>query len=300
MIVLETELSARFGARVRRDFPLAEMTSFRIGGPADFMLEVESGGEVAEALAIARRCEMPAMILGSGTNILVSDRGIRGLVLRLGRGMREIGFDGVNVNAGAAARFARLVAETVERGLAGLEFGEGIPGSVGGALIMNAGAFGGEMARVVTAVHGVAADGRMLGLAREAIGFGYRRSVLPAGFIVTGVDFELACGDREQLMARVAELRARRAAHQPRGKPNAGSIFKNPPGAFAGRLLEDCGLKGERIGDAAFSQEHANFIVNLGGARAADVRALIKLARERVLQKTGVRLELEVKPIGEW
>lgn len=300
MSSLEASLNARFGARLRRDLPLGDLTSFRIGGPGDFVLEVEDEEELAAAITNARRCEMPVTILGSGTNVLVSDRGIRGLVVRQGRGLRRIDFDGTAVAAGAAARFARLVAETVRRGLAGLEFGEGIPGSVGGALIMNAGAFGGEMASVVIKVHGVTADGRLLGLARSELGLGYRRSALPGGFIVTSVDFELAHAERKELERKVAELRARRAAHQPHGRPNAGSIFKNPQGAFAGRLLEQCGLKGERIGNAAFSHEHANFIVNLGGAQAADVCALIERARDRVLQQTGVLLETEVKLIGEW
>jgi UDP-N-acetylmuramate dehydrogenase len=300
MNAFEAELRARFGARVSRGQPLAELTSFRIGGPADFALEVADEQELAAALAGANRHRIPAFCLGTGTNILVSDRGVRGLVVRLGAGFREIHFDGCRAKAGAAAQFGELVERAVAYGLAGLEFGEGIPGSVGGALIMNAGAFGGEMAPVVSAVRGADRDGSLRMLGKDEIGFFYRHSVLPSGFIVAAVEFDLIPGDREALIAKVAELKAKRAARQPQGVPNAGSIFKNPAGTFAGRLLEVCGLKGERIGGAAFSQQHANFIVNLGGARAGDVRALMDLARQRVEQQTGVRLEPEVKLVGEW
>jgi UDP-N-acetylmuramate dehydrogenase len=300
MNTFEAELTEKFGARVQRGQPLASLTSFHIGGPADFAVEVADEQELAAALAAANRNRIPAFCLGTGTNILISDRGVRGLVIRLGAGFKEIHFDGCHARAGAAAQFGEVVAQAVACGLAGLEFGEGIPGSVGGALIMNAGAFGGEMAPVVSAVRGADRDGTLRTLGKDEVGFFYRRSVLPPGFIVAAVEFDLIAGDRAALQARVAELKAKRAARQPQGVPNAGSIFKNPPGNFAGRLLEGCGLKGERIGGAAFSDRHANFIVNLGGARASDVRALMDLARNRVEQQTGVKLEPEVKLVGEW
>jgi UDP-N-acetylmuramate dehydrogenase len=300
MEVAMAELAQRFGARLHERYPLAALTSFRIGGPGDLVLEVEDEGELMAALAVASRHEVPSFVLGAGTNLLVSDRGIRGLVIRLGRGFSTISFDGLEVSAGAAARFSDLVYAALERGLGGLEYGEGIPGTVGGALIMNAGAFGGELAPVVTAVRGVTAAGQPRRLSPAEVNFGYRRSLLPGGFIVSGVEMRLLPGDRAALLAKAAELRARRAGRQPKELPNAGSVFKNPPGNFAGRLLEECGLKGERIGDAAFSERHANFIVNLGQARAADVRALIELARKRVEEQTGVRLEPEVRLVGEW
>ncbi len=300
MSLLERELEARFGARLERNRSLADLTSFQIGGPADLLVTVETEDEVAAAMSAAHRAGVRAFCLGAGTNLLVSDRGVRGLVLRLGAGFRTITIDATHVTAGAAAEFGLLVETVVERGLAGLEFGEGSPGTVGGGLVMNAGAFGGEMARVVTLVHGVTAEGEARALTKDDVKFAYRRSELPFGFIITRVDFELEPGDRDALRARVGELRAKRAARQPRGVPNAGSIFKNPPGAFAGRLLEGAGLKGARMGAAAFSDKHANFIVNLGGARAEDVRALIELARERVKQQSGISLEPEVKLIGDW
>jgi UDP-N-acetylmuramate dehydrogenase len=297
---LESELRDRFGARVAANRPLADFTSFRIGGPAELMVAVENQSELMAALDAAHRDGAPAFCLGSGTNLLVSDRGIRGVVVRLIGEFTQIDFDGVQVRAGAAGRFGALVEQTVEHGLGGLEFGEGIPGSVGGGLVMNAGAFGGEMARVVTCVHGVTIEGAARSLSKGEVGFAYRRTDLPPGFVITRVDFELWPGERETLGAKVAEFRAKRAARQPRGLPNAGSIFKNPPGNFAGRLLEGAGMKGARVGAAAFSDQHANFIVNLGGARADDVRELIEVARRRVRETSGVALEPEVRLVGEW
>lgn len=300
MKALESELRVKFGARVRASMPLAELTSFRIGGPADLFVAVEDETELMHAKAAAYRAGIPCFCLGAGTNLLVSDRGMRGLVVRLGDGFAKIKIDDAKVVAGAAAAFGTLVQEVVDRGLAGLEFGEGIPGTVGGGLVMNAGAFGGEIAKVVTLVHGVTESGEALALSKDDVKFAYRRTELPAHFIITRVDFELARGDRAQLAARVAELHAKRASRQPRGVPNAGSIFKNPPGNFAGKLLEGAGLKGTRLGGAAFSDQHANFIVNLGGAQAAEVRALIDMARNKVKEQSGVWLEPEVRLVGDW
>jgi UDP-N-acetylmuramate dehydrogenase len=297
---LEAQLRERFGPRFEARRPLADLTSFRIGGPADFFVAVENEDELRHAVASAHREGVPVFCLGAGTNLLVSDRGVRGLVVRLGEGFRSIRIDGCHVVSGAAVEFSKLVETVVDRALAGLEFAEGIPGSVGGGLVMNAGAFGGEIARVVTLVHGVCDDGDARALTRDEVGFAYRRTALPRGFIITSVEFDLTPGDRELLRAKVAELHAKRAARQPHGVPNAGSIFKNPPGNFAGRLLECAGLKGMRVGKAAFSDRHANFIVNLGDARAEEVRALIEIAREKVKEKSGVWLEPEVKLVGDW
>ena len=300
MSALEHELRARFGARLAVSRPLADLTSFRIGGPADLFVTVQTEDELMAAMAAAHRISMPAFCLGAGTNLLISDRGMRGLVIKLGDGFTKISINGAKVVAGGAAQFGTLVEIVVEHGLAGLEFGEGIPGTVGGGLVMNAGAFGGEMAKVVTLVHGVTVQGDARALTRDEVNFAYRRTDLPPRFVITRVDFELAQGDRETLRARVAELKAKRAARQPRDVPNAGSIFKNPPGNFAGRLLENAGLKGARLGGAAFSDQHANFIVNLGGARADEVRALMELARNKVKEAAGVWLEPEVKLVGDW
>jgi len=300
MSQLEAELQSVFGPRLMIQQRLAAFTSFRIGGPADLMVEVHSEEELGAALSAAHRHQVPAFCLGAGTNLLVSDRGVRGLVVRLGAGLRNIEVDGTHVNAGAAAQFGDLVQTVVDLGLAGLEFGEGIPGTVGGGLVMNAGAFGGEIAKVVHLVHGVTNSGHARALTKDDVKFAYRRTDLPPGFIITMVEFDLSVGDREALKTKVAELRAKRATRQPKGVPNAGSVFKNPPGNFAGRLLETCGLKGHRMGHAAFSEQHANFIVNLGDAQAADVRALMELARAKVKETTGVLLEPEVRLVGEW
>jgi UDP-N-acetylmuramate dehydrogenase len=297
---LEDELRETFRERLKMNQSLAEFTSFRIGGPADLFIVVESEDELMRVKRTAHRAGVPTFCLGHGTNLLVSDRGIRGVVIRLGEGFNRISIDDVRVTAGAAVDFGALVETVVERGLEGLEFGEGIPGTVGGGLVMNAGAFGGEIAKVVTLVHGVTEEGEARALTPEEVNFAYRRTNLPRHFVISRVDFQLHHGDREALWARVMEVRGKRAARQPRGVPNAGSIFKNPPGNFAGRLLEAAGMKGHRIGDAAFSDRHANFIVNLGAARASDVHTLIEMARAKVKASSGVLLEPEVKLVGDW
>ncbi len=259
MKALERELRERFGARIRSAMPLAELTSFRIGGPADLFVTVEDEAELMHAKAAAYRAGLPCFCLGAGTNLLVSDRGMRGLVVRLGDGFGKIKIDDTKVVAGAAAAFGALVQAVVDRGLEGLEFGEGIPGTVGGGLVMNAGAFGGEIAKVVTLVHGVTEAGEAIALTRDEVKFAYRRTELPAHFVITRVDFELARGDRAQLMARVAEVRAKRAARQPRGVPNAGSIFKNPPGKFRGEAVGRRGSEGHAAGRRGFFRSACKF-----------------------------------------
>lgn len=300
MSTLDQELRARFGERLRINHSLADLTSFRIGGPSDFFVTVENDEELGAAMAAAYRRSIPAFCLGAGTNLLISDRGVRGLVVKLGESFASIVINNAQVIAGAAAQFRTLVESVVDRGLAGLEFGEGIPGTVGGGLVMNAGAFSGEMARVVTFVRGITQTGERRVLGKDEVRFAYRRTALPPHFVITRIDFDLAAGDRDILWKRVMELRAKRATRQPRDVPNAGSVFKNPPGCFAGRLLEDAGLKGARMGGAAFSDQHANFIVNLGGACADEVRSLMELACARVKESTGLMLEPEVKLVGDW
>ncbi len=245
MKALEQELSARFGPRVKTAMPLKTMTSFQIGGPADLFVTVEDETELMHAKSAAYRASVPCFCLGAGTNLLISDRGMRGLVVRLGDGFKKINFDGdgVKVVAGAAAQFGTLVESVVDRGLEGLEFGEGIPGTVGGGLVMNAGAFGGEIAKVVTLVHGVTEDGRALALTRDDVKFAYRRTELPAHFTITRVDFALVHGNRERLMARVAELKAKRASRQPRGVPNAGSDLQKSSRQFCGTVARGRGFE---------------------------------------------------------
>jgi UDP-N-acetylmuramate dehydrogenase len=297
-------LEQAFGARVRFDEPLSRHTSFRIGGPADVWVEVADAEEIRRVQAWAAAADLPLFVLGGGTNVLVSDRGVRGIVVHLGRPLATLDWrpngDGFHVRAGAALPLKRLVTEAVARDLTGLEFAEGIPGTVGGGLLMNAGAFGGEISEVVEYVDGVDAYGEQRRFPRSALRFGYRRFDLPPGFIVTRLEFLLKPGDRDAIRAKRDDAKRRRDAHQPLGYPNAGSIFKNPPGDYAGRLIEHAGLKGLRHGAAMISTQHANFIVNLGGATAADVRAVMCAAARRVHDATGVRLEPEIKLVGDW
>jgi UDP-N-acetylmuramate dehydrogenase len=303
---LRAAFAERFGARARFDEPLSRHTSFHIGGPADAWVDVENIAELSDIFALARAGEAgsPVFILGSGTNVLVSDRGVRGIVVHLGRGFRFVEWtvagEQATVRAGAAVPFKTLVYDAVDRGFTGLEFGEGIPGSLGGGLTMNAGAFGSEIGRVVECLEGVHPDGRIEELPRAGLAFEYRRLELPPGWIITGVRLRLERGDAVEMKTRVAAAREKRKKNQPLGVPNAGSIFKNPPGAFAGRLLEDAGVKGLERGGARVSERHANFIVNQGGATADDVRSLMKEMGERVYERSGIRLQPEVKLLGDW
>jgi len=297
-------LKKAFGSRVRFDEPLSRHTSFRIGGPAAVWVEVADALEIRRVQAFAAATALPLFVLGGGTNVLVSDRGLRCIVLHLGRSLAALQWrangTGQHVRAGAAAPLKRLVNEAIERDLAGLEFAEGIPGTVGGGLLMNAGAFGGEMADVVELVEGVDAAGGVQQLPRSALKFGYRHFDLPPGFIVTHLRFLLQPDDGDAIRARREEAKRRREVHQPLGYPNAGSVFKNPLGQFAGKLLEAAGFKGCRRGGAMFSHQHANFIVNVAGATAADVRWLMDEASRRVREMSGVRLEPEIRLLGDW
>jgi UDP-N-acetylmuramate dehydrogenase len=301
---LRQALHDLLGERVVFDEPLSRHTSFRIGGPADAWIEVDEPAQIGRVLELLRGIDVPRFVLGGGTNVLVSDRGVRGVVLHLSRAFAVAEWteavDHVAVRAGAAMPFKKLVTETIQRGLAGLEFAEGIPGSVGGGLLMNAGAFGGEISQVVDHVDGVDRDGCLQRLERSGMKFSYRHFDLPAGFVVTHVGFRLRPDDPAVVSGRREELRRRRQSRQPLGYPNAGSVFKNPPGNFAGRLIESVGLKGRRIGNAQISPEHANFIINLGGACATDVRALMDEAVRAVEAASGPRLEPEIKLIGDW
>jgi UDP-N-acetylmuramate dehydrogenase len=254
--------------------------------------------------AVAAAAGLPLFVLGGGTNILVSDRGVRGVVLHLGRALASMDWrangKGLHARVGAAMPLKRLVTEAIGRDLAGLEFAEGIPGSVGGGILMNAGAFGGEISEVVEYLEGVDPQGAVQRLPRSALRFGYRQFDLPAGFIVTHLEFLLQPGDPMTIRSKREDAKRRREAHQPLGYPNAGSIFKNPPGEFAGRLIEAVGLTGRRHGGAMISEQHANFIVNVGGATAADVRALMEEAARRVWETKGIRLQPEIKLVGDW
>ena len=246
---------------------------------------------------------MPILFLGNGTNVLVSDRGVRGAVMHLIGEFKRVAWadegDTYRVEAGAAVAVTQLVRDAVRRGTEGLEFAEGIPGTVGGALIMNAGAYGSEFERVVDAVDAIGADGGPLHLTRGEMTFSYRDSHMPTGAVVTRVRLRLRKAEAGHVTARLRDLTTKRKGSQPSGFPNSGSMFQNPPGDFAGRLIEAAGLKGRRIGQAQISERHANFFVNLGGARADQVCELMELARSEVKRQFGTELVAEVRLVGE-
>lgn len=303
-VALVQEITACLGARARGGEAVARHTSYRIGGPADLLVLPDTVGELAFVLGRAAAHGVPVTMLGGGSNVLVGDGGIRGVAMKLGRGFGRVEWTedagGGRAKAGAGVQLGRLCRAAAERGLAGLEFAEGIPGSVGGALVMNAGAYGGNLAAVVEVVEGVLPDGVRRTLTHADLGFDYRRAALPPGFVVTAVVFRFARDATPAIVARMEDVRNLRVAAQPHGLANGGSVFKNPANDHAGRLIEAAGLKGARAGDARISDRHANFIVNEGRARAADVKALIERAQRVVWERSGVWLEPELRFLGSW
>ena len=301
---LVEELSAISGVKLKIAEPLARYTSMKIGGPADYFVEVTRAAALADLLRALGRNGVDFYLLGNGSNVLISDRGVRGAVIRLGGEFKTVEWrdaaDGVYVNAGAACAVTQLVREAARKGYAGLEFAEGIPGTVGGALYMNAGAYGSEFEKVVDQIEGMSRAGETLRFSRQEMTFSYRDSHLPAGTVVTRVGMRLQRGEIARVGSKVRELTSKRKGSQPSGFPNSGSMFRNPPGDYAGRLIEAAGLKGKRIGQSQISGRHANFFVNLGGAKATEVRQLMQLAQMEVREKLGVQLEAEVKFVGDW
>lgn len=297
----EAILRAACGDRVRPGFPLAPLTSFRLGGPAALYLEPESEDDLAAAGRVVRETGLPTLVLGKGSNVLVSDAGFAGLVLRLGRAYRYAARDEVRLSAGAAMPLPALAGVALTHGLAGLEFGVAIPASLGGAVRMNAGAHGGSMAEVLEAIETYSLrEGRAEVLPASEVGLAYRSSTLPERAVVTGATLRLEPGDREEIRARMDEARAWRRRTQPIAEPNCGSVFKNPPGDHAARLVEAAGGKGLAVGGASVSTKHANFIVAAEGARAADVLRLIRDVQRLVEERFGVRLDPEVHLVGEF
>ncbi len=303
-IFLMDELRLISGLTVKLAEPLARYTSMKIGGPADCFIEVETNEALARALPLLRRSGTPVCLLGNGSNVLVSDRGVRGVVIHLIGDFRKIDWreegETVWAEAGAACAMTQLVRAAARKGFGGLEFAEGIPGTVGGALIMNAGAYGAEFEKVVAEVSGVTQDGQAVRFTRAEITFIYRGSSLPAGMVVTQARLRLRKEEASRVSARLKELVGKRKSSQPSGFPNSGSMFRNPPGDFAGRLIEAAGLKGKKIGQSQISERHANFIVNLGGAQAEDVRQLMELARAEVKRQFAIDLVPEVRLLGDW
>lgn len=279
--------------------PMSRHTSYKIGGPADVMICPRSVADIQAAFRIARQHGVPVLILGGGSNLLVRDGGLRGMVLNLYGTLQQMQAEGEEVTAGGGTKVTALVNFCARRGLAGLEPMAGVPGTVGGAVKGNAGAFGANISDHLASVRVLEATGEDRVLVREALLFAYRQSSLTEGEVLVSATFRLRRGDPEVLKRKVAQILAERKAKQPVEWRSAGSVFKNPPGDFAGRLIEAAGLKGTRVGDAMISPKHGNFFVNLGRATAKDVLALIALAQERVRERTGIALEPEVRVVGE-
>ncbi len=295
---LAEELRLRLQGRVLVHEPMAYYTSFRIGGPADLVVVPQDVADLTLALALARSAGLPVQVHGGGSNTLVRDGGIRGMVVLLSA-FQELLRSGDEVAAGVGVRVSRLLAFCSRQDLAGLEILSGVPGTVGGAVWGNAGAWGGSASDRLARVHLLTAAGEEMTLVREAIPASYRSSGLPVGSVITRAVFGLTPDEPGAVRRRISGYLVERNLRQPVEFRSAGSIFKNPPGDYAGRLVEAAGVKGTRIGGAMISAKHGNFIVNLGGARAADVLALVELARERVRTTTGILLELEIRVVGE-
>ena len=282
-----------------RNAEMRQYTTLRLGGPADWLVFPRSGEEITEIFAEAREAGLPVTVIGHGSNLLVMDGGIRGVVIRVEKNMRAIRVEGTRIVAQAGAMLGTVAVAAAEAGLTGLEFASGIPGTVGGGVTMNAGAYGGEMAQVVTRVNGVYPNGTRVSLAAEEMRFGYRASVIQGtDLVVTEVTFDLQEGDPAEIRAKMSELNAKRAEKQPLDVPSAGSTFKRPEGYFASALIDQCGLKGYSIGDAMVSMKHAGFLVNTGSS-SADFKALMDKVQSIVEERAGVHLEPEIRIIGE-
>jgi len=294
------ELIEQFGRRAKPDEPMSRHTTFRIGGPADLLLDVETRDELRTVLDDAREHERVVTVIGRGANVLVRDGGIRGIVLRLTGDFREIAFaaDGRTVEVGAGTSLGRLVAETVKSGLDGFAWAAGIPGTVGGAVLMNAGSWGHAMSEFVQTLNVMTRDGNEVTFGAEEVVFGYRSARLPVGeAIVCGVTLRLESIETggKDAPALKAEYLAQKLRTQPLKVASAGCVFKNPPGTSAGELIDRAGLKGTRVGGAVVADMHANYIVNDGNATAADVLELIDRIRDRVKQAFDVELTLELR-----
>ena len=278
---------------------MAPHTAWRIGGPADIFLSVATTDDLIEGFVAARAQGLPTFILGGGTNILVADKGIRGVVIQ--NEVKDVKVEGTRVVATAGTAMAHIAAVAARSGIAGLEFAAAIPGTVGGAVHGNSGAFGTETKDVLEEVALADAEGNVRVVTASSLGFRYRYSVLKEiPDLVLQATLRGRSGDRDSVVRRIKEMANERLAKQPLNKPNCGSVFKNPPGDAAGRLAEAVGAKGLRIGGAVVSEKHANFIVNTGDATAAHVRALIEEIQRRVFETFAVKLEPEVEFIGEW
>ena len=288
---------------VLTDEPMSRHTTFRIGGPADFYVCPSGRQELIDTVSVCRNLEVPCYVIGNGSNLLVSDRGYRGVIIEAGHGMAAVENTENSKNvlrAEAGILLAALSHRAAELHLAGLEFASGIPGTLGGAVYMNAGAYGGEMAQVISKADVLTMDGHVETLTNEELAFGYRHSaVIDRGLVVLGAELILKDGDPEAIKELMADLRERRQSKQPLEYPSAGSTFKRPEGCFAGKLIMDAGLAGYAVGGAEVSAKHCGFVINRGRASADDVRRLIDHVIKTVEAASGITLEPEVRFLGE-
>ena len=296
---MHTETLHRLFPSAKLDEPLKRYTAWKIGGPADALLEPGDTDELIEAIKKAREHGIPVTVLGGGTNVLVRDGGIRGLTIKLAKSLKGVEIDGLRVVADAGALYPVLANTTAGRGLEGLEFATGIPGTVGGAVYMNAGAYGSETTEVLDWAE-VYQDGAVVRIENADLALSYRRSILHdhPDWVVLRAGYTLAPGDPGELRTRIKEFRTQRMNGSP-NRPSCGSTFKRPPGDFPGRVIEAAGLKGTRVGQVEVSPVHANYFVNLGGATAKEALELMALVREKVRERLGIELEPEVRVIGE-
>ena len=301
MNLADTLRAATSTAQVLEHEPMARHTTMRVGGPAEILFSPANEGELLFAVREAKRAGAPFRIIGNGSNLLVLDGGLPGLTIRLGEAFSKISVDGNQIRAQAGALLSRVAAAARDASLTGLEFASGIPGSAGGGMAMNAGAYGGQLSDVFEGCRALDPEtGIISALGPAEMALGYRESAaLSRGLIVTEAAFRLTAGDRSAIQAKMDDLSARRREKQPLNLPSAGSTFKRPEGYFAGALIEQAGLKGLRVGGACVSEKHAGFVVNDRGATAKDVLDLIRLVQARVLEHSGVRLETEVRILGD-
>ena len=283
------------GADCVLDSPMKDHTTFRIGGAADYFITANTTEQLVSVIDACKDCKVPFMLLGNGSNLLVSDRGLRMAVIRLAGEFKNITHTGTTVTCGAGATLARLCTYSMQNDLSGLEFAFGIPGTVGGAVYMNAGAYGGEMKDVLLSVTHLTPQGKIEKVSADSLELSYRHSKYKEnGCIILFAEFELSEGNREDIKALMDDIMNRRVTKQPLEFPSAGSVFKRPEGAFAGALIEQCGLKGATVGGAQVSTKHSGFIINIGGATCEDVCTLVEQVQKKVMDETGYFLEREI------
>ena len=282
------------------DEPMSRHTTFRVGGPADFFVTPKAKEEVRDVIRICKEAGMPYYIIGNGSNLLVSDAGYRGVIIQIYKEMNEVRVEGDLVKAQAGALLSGIAAKALAAELTGFEFASGIPGTIGGACVMNAGAYGGEMKDVLESVTVLTGEGEIIELGRNELELGYRTSVIAKkGYIVLGAVLKLERGDGEKIKTYMDELKEKRVTKQPLEYPSAGSTFKRPEGYFAGKLIEDAGLRGFQVGGAQVSEKHCGFVINRDHATAADIMELMRQVQIRVKENSGVDLEPEVKRLGD-